>query len=109
MYSKINALHHLNTDLSYQPLSFIKPPRENPVEGEGEWDRAGFDEVADNDNDNDNEMTIKISLFDINHLNTMIGKNQAEKIMWLMNRRPYKTINNVDIAGQPRPPPQKKK
>ena len=37
-------------------------------------------------------MTLKISLFDINHLNTMIRENKAEKIMWLMNRRPYKTI-----------------
>ena len=34
-------------------------------------------------------MTMKISLFDINHLNTMIRENKAEKIMWLMNRRPY--------------------
>ena len=31
-------------------------------------------------------MTMKISLFDINHLNTMIRKNKAKKIMWLMNR-----------------------
>ena len=38
------------------------------------------------------KMTMKISLFDINHLNTMIRENKAEKIMWLMNRRPYKTI-----------------
>ena len=37
-------------------------------------------------------MTMTISLFDINHLNTMIKENKAEKIMWLMNRRPYKTI-----------------
>ena len=37
-------------------------------------------------------MTMKISLFDINHLNTMIRENETEKIMWLMNRRPYKTI-----------------
>ena len=36
-------------------------------------------------------MTMKISLFDINHLNTMIRENKAEKkIIWLMNRRPYK-------------------
>ena len=28
---------------------------------------------------NDNEMTMKISLFDINHFNTMIRKNKAEK------------------------------
>ena len=46
-------------------------------------------------------MIMKMSLFDINHLNTMIRENKAEKIMWLMNRRPYKTIWNVDIAGQP--------
>ena len=46
-------------------------------------------------------MTMKISLFDINYLNTMIRENKAEKIMWLMNGRPYKTIWNVDIAGQP--------
>ena len=37
-------------------------------------------------------MTMTISLFDINHLNTMIKENKAEKIMWLINRRPYKTI-----------------
>ena len=37
-------------------------------------------------------MAMKISLFDINHLNTMITVNKAEKITWLMNRRPYKTI-----------------
>ena len=36
-------------------------------------------------------MTMKISLFDINHLNTMIRENKAEKNT-LMNRRPYKTI-----------------
>ena len=29
-------------------------------------------------------MTMKISLFDINHQNTMIGENKAEKIMWLI-------------------------
>ena len=33
-------------------------------------------------------MTMKLSLFDINHLNTMIGENKAEKILCLMNRRP---------------------
>ena len=37
-------------------------------------------------------MTMKISLFDINHLNTMIRERKTEKIMWLMNRRPCKTI-----------------
>ena len=37
-------------------------------------------------------MTMKISLFDTNHLNTMIGKSKAEKVMWLLNKRPYKPI-----------------
>ena len=45
-------------------------------------------------------MTMTIGLFDINHQNAMTGENRAEK-MWLMNRRPYKVIKNVDIAGQP--------
>ena len=36
-------------------------------------------------------MTMKISLFDINHLNTMIRKNKAEKNV-VNDRRPYKTI-----------------
>ena len=31
----------------------------------------------------------------------MIGENKLKKRLWLMNRRPYKTIENVDIAGQP--------
>ena len=53
-------------------------------------------------------MTMKMSLFDINHQNTMIGKNKAENIIWLMNRRPYKTIKTVNIACQPHPPPKKK-
>ena len=44
-------------------------------------------------------MTMNISLFDINYLNTMIEENKAEIIMWLMNRRLYKTITYVDIAG----------
>ena len=35
-------------------------------------------------------MTMKISLIDINHLITVIGENKAEKITWLMNKRPYK-------------------
>ena len=52
-------------------------------------------------------MTMKMSLFDINHQNTMIGKNKAENIIWLMNKRPYKTIKTVNIAGQPHPSPKK--
>ena len=44
---------------------------------------------------------MKISLFDINQINSVIGENKLKNIMWLMNRRPYKTIHNVDIAGQP--------
>ena len=45
-------------------------------------------------------MTMKISLFGINHLNTMIRENKAEKkIMWLMNRRPYKTIYIINFEA----------
>ena len=35
---------------------------------------------------------MEIILFDINYLNTMLGENKLEKIMWLRNRRPYKAI-----------------
>ena len=48
-------------------------------------------------------MTMKISLLDINRINTMILDNIAKKIWWLINSRPYKTISQV------KPPPQKKK
>ena len=43
--------------------------------------------------------TMKISLFDINHLKTMIAETKAEILMWLINRRPYKTIKYVHVAG----------
>ena len=43
-------------------------------------------------------MTMKISLFDINHLNTMIWEIKLKKIMWLMNRRPNKPIYRMSIS-----------
>ena len=47
-------------------------------------------------------MTMKISLFGINHLNTMIGKNKAEKTV--VNEQ--ETIQNNKVCRYRRPTPK---
>ena len=47
-------------------------------------------------------MTIKLSLFDINHLHTMIGENKAEKKINVVNEK--ETIqNNRSLISQANP------
>ena len=46
-------------------------------------------------------ITMKISLFDINHLNTMIRENKAEKNNVVNEQETIQNNMIVDIAGQP--------